>query len=865
MLRKTLPYLFLLLVLAGGCSKDMPNQPVGNKTPRTYLWLFPDSTLRQGNSRQRIRWWGDDPDGVIRGYLFASGKLSLTGPAADTITWHWVTRNDTLLAFPLLVRQDTFQVVVRAVDNTFTSAMTEQASVRLAPVPYVDANDNGVLDAGEELPTLLGAMDPKGATLGMPLLNQPPSIVFAQNPNDPTVVMQQPETTFTAATFSWVGSDPDGNATIAGYEIALNSATDSSRWVSLPGTIKLISLVVPRPRSDTASSEVDADLYSGLFSTTRQYRGTIGHLRLDAQNTFYIRARDVAGDVSPTIQMPAAGRGWFVKKPHGKLLIVSDYIGSDSAATLTFYRNLMPQIGSAFSEFEVLNIGRGLTAQQKKENKVGTMVPPFIDPGFLSTLHLFDVVYWYTEQYPSLGVAQYPLFQYVRDASHHGKVIFSTMFENSTDPRGALKDFAPIDSVSSVDLSTSRLLPTLGDTRIPTGYSVYPDSADLGDLYPPLRFGGPPQANFSVFLRPVYKRADARYLYHIQPDTRTPLRYTFTPTLNELKSVSGIGDAIWTCGVNGTILASSTGGVTWKAQTSGSGANLSAIQMLDASSGWIAGDQGTILKTDDGGATWGDRSVLALQDGLALWFSTPANGVVAGTNGFLIRTTNGGTSWNSPNSRTNKTIRSVHFADASTGVAVGDSGLIIRTTDGGGSWSIVPSITASRLNAVRFVPGLSTGFAVGNAGQLLRTSDGGASWTAQAGLPGVELRSVFLLNQTTGIITGANGSIFMSVDGFTSWTPRPSGVGQHLDGAYLMNASEGVALGTAGIVIRTANGGSSWGTVPAGLLNVGVVDGVGSDGHRSFAFIGLPLHFLNGDPVALKELLRHLMIQDFGL
>ena len=34
--------------------------------------------------------------------------------------------------------------------------------------------------------------------------------------------MQQPDTTFTAASFAWVGSDPDGDQTIASYEIALN-------------------------------------------------------------------------------------------------------------------------------------------------------------------------------------------------------------------------------------------------------------------------------------------------------------------------------------------------------------------------------------------------------------------------------------------------------------------------------------------------------------------------------------------------------------------------------------------------------------------------------------------------------------------
>jgi hypothetical protein len=32
-------------------------------------------------------------------------------------------------------------------------------------------------------------------------------------------------------------------------------------------------------------------------------------------------------------------------------------------------------------------------------------------------------------------------------------------------------------------------------------------------------------------MRPIYKRSDARYLYHLQPDTRLPQRYYGMPNL----------------------------------------------------------------------------------------------------------------------------------------------------------------------------------------------------------------------------------------------------------------------------------------------------------------------------------------------
>jgi photosystem II stability/assembly factor-like uncharacterized protein len=587
-------------------------------------------------------------------------------------------------------------------------------------------------------------------------------------------------------------------------------------------------------------------------------------LRLDAQNKFYIRARDVAGDASPVIQMPGNGRSWYVKRPQGKLLIISDYISSDSAAALSFYRNTLPAVSGTFAQFEVLNIGRGLTAQQKRENKVGVMVPPFIDPAFIYTLHLFDAVLWYSEQYPSLGVAQFPLFQYVRDASHRGKVIFTTMFESSVDPRGALKDFAPIDSVSSVDLSTGRLLPTSGDTRIPAGFSLLPDSSLLSNVYPALKFGPPPPVNFLVFMRPIYKRADARYIYRMQEDSRIPIRYIYTSTVNEMKSIASNGPSAWACGANGEILTTSDAGVIWKRRTSGTMSNLNSIQFIDESNGWIAGDAGTILSTSDAGVTWSNKSVLALENSTGVWFSSPTNGVIVGTNGFLIHTTNGGATWSSPSSRTNKGIRSVHFRDLNNGLAVGDSGLVIRTTNGGTSWELAAPITGARLNSVRFASS-SVAYAVGTNGVVIKSIDGGVVWTPQLSLAGNDLRSLFLLDGSHGWMSGANGALYSSTDAGASWVIQTTGVGQHLNSVSFSTAGEGWSIGTAGIIIRTDNGGSTWTTQPKSSLNVGVVDGVGPDGKPSFLFLGLPLHMLNGDGTNVRDFLNHVLLQEFGL
>jgi photosystem II stability/assembly factor-like uncharacterized protein len=870
--RIILAWFLLACGIMAGCSKDLPDQPAANRSPRTFLWLFPDSTIAQGNSRQRIRWWGEDPDGIVRGYLFATGKNVKTGDLYnDTLGWVWTTKNDSLVAFPLLVKQDTFSVAVRAVDNTFTSVLPEQAIIRLVPFPYWDRNGDGVFDPGDvQLGSLAGALDAVGASLAFPLLNQPPSVVFAQSPLDPSVTMQQPETTFTAATFAWVGSDPDGDQTIANYEIALNDTSSPSSWFFVPGNTRLVSLVVPRGRSDTATGEVAADVYSGTFASTRRLLGSIPHLRLDALNRFYLRARDVAGDVSLPIQLPSATGKWFVRKPKGRVLVISDYIVSDSGEAVRLYGTVLTQMsGGRFAAFDVLNIGRGLTAQQKKDGKYGAFVPPFIDPGFLYTLHLYDAVIWFTDQYPSLGVAQYPLFQYVRDPSHRGKVVFTTMFESSIDPRGALRDFAPIDSISSVDLNASRLLPTAGDTRLPAGYLL---AADAGDpAYPDLKFGSIPlRVNYSVFMRAIYRREDARYIYHMQEDTRLPRRYVYTPGLADLKDIAALPTAVIACGNSGTVLSSTDLGTTWEQHRGLSAAHLNGLDFADGSAGWIVGDGGTILATTDAGANWTNRSVIAFENLLSVDFLSSSTGVIVGTQGLLIRTTNGGTSWNSPNSRTVQALRSVRFADANVGIAVGDSGVIIRTLDAGATWTRMSSPTVRPLSAVSFANPV-TAYAVGAAGTMLQSTDTGRTWAVLPPLTASDLRSVRFGDAQNGALTGANGLLYATTDGGTSWVARSTGIVQGAGNGQILTAvSFGAsgqmwAVGTGGILIASFDGGTSWDTQPKLPLNVGVIDGIGVDGHRSFLFLGLPLHVLDGDGTNVRSLLEHVFEQEFGL
>jgi hypothetical protein len=521
-----------VLVLFVSCNEHIADSPPPDRTPQTYLWLFPDSTVGVGVSRQHLRWWGEDPDGVISGYLLGYTSVTSTVtsmPFPDNLRYTWVTGNDTTLLFPLDTLFKRFVVVVRAVDNRF-SGLPQQSIVRFTPSPYWDKNDNGIFDSNDvQLPSLSAATDPKGAVLTFPIRNTPPSASFIPNPLDPTQPFRQPDTTFTVATFGWTASDPDGNSTLRSYRIALNDTSNPSNWVIIPLRDTIVSLIVPRSRSDAAGSVVTADLYEGAFLGQRyRFLGQIPGLRLDATNVLYLEVKDVAGEYSPAATIPSGTDKWYVKRPQGRLLLVSDYVNSDAHAALSAYRTALAAVpGGEFTNVDHLDLDRGLTLADKAAGLYGRLVPPFVDPALINTFMLYDYVVWYTDQYPSLGLAQLTLFNYIQD-QNGGRVIFSTSFLNTIDPRGALRDFAPIDSVSSVDLSPSHLLPSLGDTRIPANSVVFADSSDPGNIYPQLAFNSTP-INHVIFMRPIYRRTDARYIYHLQADTRN--RYLGTPNL----------------------------------------------------------------------------------------------------------------------------------------------------------------------------------------------------------------------------------------------------------------------------------------------------------------------------------------------
>jgi hypothetical protein len=512
--------LFLFGLIFLSCKKDNPSKPNVNVPPKTYLWIHTDTStvLAPQISRQIMRWWGEDPDGFVKGYLFAYFKTDsvVTGQVPDTLHYSWVVKNDSLVAFPLLSARERFTVIVKAVDNSLSEQLEVGARVHINSDPYWDKNGNGIFDGTDiKLPSLFGAMDQVGATQIFPVKNTPPSVEFTKDPLDPTKTIQQPETTYTVATYSWTGSDLDGDNTIKYYRISLGNPNDSTSWLEFSAYNTMVTLEAPRSRTDNVIGTVDADVYTGIFPTMYKI-GTVPGLRLDDTNRIYLQAKDIAGEYSPVKTLPEGNRKWFVKKPKSRLLTVVNYGVGDLPSVIAFYQQAFNAIDTitgvnrGLGDFDILNIRRGATA-----SIVGALVPPILNPAFVRTLKLFDFVFWFTDYIPDnwfhmQAIAQFPLYLY---SGSGGKVLYSTKFGYFLgDPRGALVDFAPVDLVGE----------QLIDTRVPNDWPVNAKQNVTPTPFPELRFNPTATSggSHSIFVRDITKRAGAEYLYSIYVPNR---------------------------------------------------------------------------------------------------------------------------------------------------------------------------------------------------------------------------------------------------------------------------------------------------------------------------------------------------------
>ncbi len=433
------------------CYEVPPVTPAENQPPRTFVFLFPDSSISQQQSSIRLSWWGDDPDGLVIGYYISM----------DGLHWQFTTSNDSVISFPIVGSDTSYIFRVAAVDNSGNQRYDTQVfqnGINFGPEPFTDLNDNGVWDDGEPFIDI-GLFDPEPATILLPLKNTPPVVRFLEALNGNTIAI--PETTFSVASFGWTATDLDGDETISNIYIALN---DTAQKISLPGNTRFITVKAAPP---FASDIVEAEIFIG--ASTVPYSVKLPNFRLDSENVFFVFAEDIAGSISQMIQMPSATaeKRWFVRKPKGEILIVDDYAAQDAAAS--FYYSVFDSLG-LLNKTDIWDIKLGKTSQSTPP----LLLPRILSPMFTETLKLFKYVFWYSDVDPTLDAAQLATQNYL---SSGGRILFSMIFPPDVE-RSRLGDFLPVDSVGSAF-----------DLPLFSGTEINPTSQASALGYPFLRAG----------------------------------------------------------------------------------------------------------------------------------------------------------------------------------------------------------------------------------------------------------------------------------------------------------------------------------------------------------------------------------------
>lgn len=387
-----------LCVFVAGCTDDTIGTPSGNKRPQTHLATPVVNTIQ--SSQIHVHWYGDDPDGFVAGYLFSW----------DRKTWHYTPNNDSLFSLRINANDSSYTFSVAALDNSLGNI----EKIVQQPIAFVDANSDGVYNDGEEFVGLQGAVDPTPATVTYRIVNSAPQVFFGADSTEAArAIRQNPDTTFTVASFLFSVYDKDGKTSINNVEWSLNDSTASAQWHTVPATQTLLTL-----------READG-------------------LRLNADNVLYLRATDNGGMTSTVASYPERGKTWYVRKPKGTILVINDGGTADANA---FYTQTLNSIASGkfASAYDVLDIRRGATDTKPPDN-----LPLLIAPTFTETLKLFKTIIWYSDLKPSLELAQQVLPEFNRNG---GKVLLCTGLPTSVEATGALVDFAPVDSASTFEL-----------------------------------------------------------------------------------------------------------------------------------------------------------------------------------------------------------------------------------------------------------------------------------------------------------------------------------------------------------------------------------------------------------------------------
>jgi hypothetical protein len=229
---------------------------------------------------------------------------------------------------------------------------------------------------------------------------------------------------------------------------------------------------------------------------------------------------------------------------------------------------------------------------------------------------------------------------------------------------------------------------------------------------------------------------------------------TSVPAVCDMNAVSSIPLTVsaFAVGDCGTVLRTTTRGVSWVAQNSRTSKNIRSVKMATVSRIFACGDSGLVLRSFSSG-TWEQLTIGAAFQNLNFYTvgiagSGGDTAWVAGENGTILLSRNAGTAvptWLTDTTNTTATLRgSCFLAGTKYAWVVGDNGTILYKNETGRAWKTQTSGVSTTLRAVTFVDS-NRGWVVGDGGVLLGTTNGGKRWTVLNSGTGSTLRAIYPL------------------------------------------------------------------------------------------------------------------------
>ncbi len=288
----------------------------------------------------------------------------------------------------------------------------------------------------------------------------------------------------------------------------------------------------------------------------------------------------------------------------------------------------------------------------------------------------------------------------------------------------------------------------------------------------------------------------------------------------------------WAAVKNGSIVATTDGGRTWKTQKSGIEVAMTAIHFLNSHIGYAVGENGLIFYTLNGGDVWNvPYAVPPDQQHLCgVCFLDEPNGVVVGLNSTIWYTHDGGKTWKKAKIKDTQAesiqLRGVCAVPNEGFCAVSSNGGVLLSKDKGNTWEhkiVDKECTFMDVHFVDKLRGWLVGYSA-SKGVILATKDGGKEWNPPEELPESKigaLHAVHFWNKDRGCAVGANGTILKYTTSI-GWTLQASGVGKNLWGIscapwkamelvpHVSRTVPGWAVGDSGTILVTRDHGESW-------------------------------------------------------